>query len=224
MKRLPILFLAFSLSCIPSSLCLGQSLNGYGIRAGLGKSTLSSNLLELEPATGFHLSLAREVRWFPVLYYQFELGYTRCGYRNEQLETDGSGNLIALKTATSRLHYFSWGSLFYIRGPSIAKLNPFLVAGHRLDWLVDSTPGYWDFTTGRLRDNLTDGFSKLDIAGVIGFGAILRVPSGGSIRLEVCRYIGLIDLLPDSDDHTIKLRGLEISLSLFPWESALTRR
>ena len=208
------LSLALVLAWFPASDCQGQLPGGFGIRVGANSSKVDSDLLSLSRVTGFQIAISREFIRLPLLGLQVELEYSQRGFGNEQVETDGTGTVIAVREAVTRLHYLSLPVLARIRFPVSPKIGAYMLAGPRLDWRLDSSPGSWSFTTGAVQDDFSESLETTSIGLILGLGAGVQIPSGAHFRIEIRRVMGISDLLPDVDAYTAKLWGVDFSLAV----------
>jgi hypothetical protein len=106
------------------------------------------------------------------------------------------GQKIQRVDATSRLSYLSFTSFL---NASISSESPFyLGAGPRIDYLIDSTTGQFDFTTETVEDNTSKGLDDLVVGASILAGIQDLSIMSTELRVELKYEVDLTDSVSES--------------------------
>lgn len=131
-----------------------------GIHFGPQLSTLNAYLIDLERNKGINASLYTEYEFRHWLSGTIELGYSQRGYTFSQEAHSVNGTFIDQVEAPSRLDYLTITPLIKVKKSFLGNLGYFGV-GPRLDYLVQSDPGVWNFSSGQsFKDELPAHFDR----------------------------------------------------------------
>ena len=156
---------AFSLLAVlffVSSSAFGQ-LNDFGIKVGGQSAGAFSDQNDFSRVVGFGIYGFADIKLNQMLFTTLDLGYTQRGFTNSQTETDSMGQKIQKVEATSRLSYISFTGFL---NASFSRESPFYFgAGPRVDYIIDSTAGKFEFTSVTVEDNTSEGLDDFVVGG-----------------------------------------------------------
>jgi hypothetical protein len=196
-----------------------QFIKAYGVKAGA-----NSSRVDLEGDDGFDSRTGFQAGVFvelgaPLLPVSVlaEVEYARRGYEQSTIQTDAVGTEGREIVASTALHFVSVPVLARVRLPGAVVATPYVVAGPRLDLLVASDPGRFDFVglpdSPVFEDPFPEIMQTASVSGVVGAGLGLGGLIGPEVRVEVRYGFGLTDL-SEVEAVGMNQRGLDVSLGL----------
>lgn len=150
-----------------SSSAFGQ-INDFGIKIGGQSAGAFSEQNELSRVAGFGIYGFADFALNQTLFTTFDLGFTQRGFTNSQIETDSMGQRIQKVEAVSRLSYISVTGFL---NASVSSESPFYFgAGPRIDYLINSKAGTFEFTSVTVEDNTSEALDHFVMGGSLMAG------------------------------------------------------
>jgi hypothetical protein len=157
-----------------------QLLKSYGIKAGVNSSNAAFSLpqdafeIATQRRTGGHAALFVEWGGSSAFSLVTQVEYAQRGFAEEQEITGENGpEPLGKVRASTRLDYISLPLLLKLQYRKSA-ISPYLIAGPRVDFLVNREAGEFDFVIGNskvtLASELNEIFDDRDLGGTIGLG------------------------------------------------------
>ncbi|MEX0662941.1 MAG: hypothetical protein WEA58_02185 [Balneolaceae bacterium] len=193
MKRiaLPTFLVLFLIS----STAFGQ-IDNYGLKLGGQSAGAYSEQVEFSRVAGFGIYGFADIKLTPKLFSTLDLGYTQRGFTNSQIETDPMGQQMQTAEATSRLSYISFAGFL---NASLSKSFPLYIgAGPRFDYLIDTSPGKYEFTSVTIEDNTAEALDDFVMGGSLIAGIKDLSFMSTEFRVEVKYEVDLMDSFSDS--------------------------
>lgn len=139
----------------------------YGLKIGAQSAGAYSDPLEVSRVTGFSIYGFADIKLTSNLFSTLDLGYTQRGYTTSQEETGPSGQRVQTVEATSKLSYISFAPFLNLP----VKSTPIYVgAAPRFDFLVDTSPGTYEFTSVTIDDSVPENLDNFVLGGSIVAG------------------------------------------------------
>ncbi|SMO84639.1 hypothetical protein [Fodinibius sediminis] len=185
-----ILFPALLFLLLISSTASGQD-DTYGIKAGVQSAGAHTDPATSGRVAGFGIYGFAELSVAKGLFSTFDLGYTQRGFTNSQEETNASGERVQTVEATTRLSYLSFTGLL---NTTLSASGPFYIgAGPRFDYLIDTSPGKYEFTSASVEDHTAEALKNVVVGGSVVAGIKNLEISHAAFRVEVKYEIDISD-------------------------------
>ncbi|MGH7601381.1 MAG: porin family protein [bacterium] len=172
-------FVSFAAVLLPLSV-QAQLLKGYGIKAGVNSSntalSIPQSAFEIDTQRRTGVNAALFIEWGGSSFYSLvtQVEYAQRGFAEEQ-EITGENNPEPLGKvrASTRLDYISLPILLKLQYRKLA-ISPYLIAGPRVDFLVNREVGEFDFVIGNSKVSVESELSKIvddrALGGTVGLG------------------------------------------------------
>jgi hypothetical protein len=187
-----IALLTFLILFLISSTAFAQ-VDNYGLKIGAQSTGAYSDPYDFNRNIGFGIYGFADVKLSPKFFSTLNLGYTQRGYTDSQIETDQMGQKIQTVEATSRLSYIS---LSGVVNTNLSTTFPFYIgAGPRFDYLINTSPGKYEFSSVTAEDDVAKSLSNFVLGGslVTGIRDISIIDT--EFRVEVKYEIDVTDSL-----------------------------
>lgn len=185
-------------------------INEYGIKIGAQSTSVFSDPSVDNRIIGFSGYIFVDRQLNESLFTNIDLGFTQRGFRNASNEINEDGEFIQRVEATSRLYYLSLSPSLNLALPVISS-NAYVGLGPRLDLLIDTQPGEYEFTNVTVSEDIVNDFDDLAFGAsfVAGFK---KIPIGGlSVRVEAKYEVDITDSL---SNHPREFRNNAIMVVL----------
>lgn len=190
-KAFPLIAVLFFVT----SSAFGQ-LNEFGIKIGGQSAGAFSEQNEFSRVAGFGIYGFADFGLNQTLFATLDLGYTQRGFTNSQIETDSMGQKIQKVEATSKLSYISVTGFL---NTSLSRESPFYFgAGPRIDYLIDSTAGTFEFTSVTVEDNTSEGLEDFVMGGSFIAGIKDLSAMNTDFRVELKYDVDFTDSVSES--------------------------
>ena len=178
-----------------TSTAFGQ-LNDFGIKVGGQSAGAFSEQNDFSRVFGFGIYGFADFGLNQLLFTTIDLGYTKRGFTNSQTETDSMGQIIQKVEATSRLSYISVAGFL---NSTLSRESPFYIgAGPRIDYLIDSKAGKFDFTSVTVKDNTSEELKDFVLGGSFVAGIKDLSMSNSDFRVELKYEVDFTDSFSES--------------------------
>jgi hypothetical protein len=178
MKRIALQ--TFLVLILFSSTAFGQ-VNNFGLKIGAQSASAFSNQFEFNRVASFGIYGFADINLSQRLFTTLDLGYSRRGFTNSQEEIDQTNQRIQTVEATSRLSYISFSS--FINTSLSTSLPLYIGAGPRIDFLINTSPGEFEFTSATIQDNTAEELDNFVVGG--SFVAGIKNLSINSVKFRI---------------------------------------
>jgi hypothetical protein len=185
---LPTFLILFFIS---STAC--AQIENSGFKIGAQSTGAYSDPYDFNRVIGFGIYGFTDVKLSPNLFSTLSLGYTQQGYSDSQIETNQMGQEIQTVEATSRLSYIS---LSGVVNTNLSTTFPFYIgAGPRFDYLINTSPGEYEFSSVTVEDDVAKSLSNFVLGGSLLAGIRDISIINTEFRVEIKYEIDLTDSL-----------------------------
>ena len=166
-----ILVLNLTLCVIFTQIDQAQLLKNYGFKAGVTSSGISvrQQYYDLGRRTGMNIGVFAE--WLNSQYLSIvtEINYNQRGFIEEMSEENNAGVFIQRVKANTRLDYLSIPLFAKLQLP-LNGMIPYIVAGPRIDFLLNRSVGVFRFSWATAESPLAKEYRSQSVGGTIGLG------------------------------------------------------
>lgn len=185
---LPTFLILFLLSSTATA-----QIDNSGFKIGVQSTAAYSDPYDFDRVNGFGIYGYTDVKLSPNFFSTLNVGYTQRGYSDSRIETDQMGQKIQTVEATSRLSYISLSGIVNIT-PS-ATFPFYFGAGPRFDYLINTSPGEYEFSSVTVEDDIAKSLSNFVLGGSLVAGIRDISIMNTEFRVEVKYEIDLTDSL-----------------------------
>lgn len=167
-------------------------ISNYGLKAGVQSTGAYSDPPMDGRVIGFSIYGFADWEISDSFFSTTDLGITQRGFSNSQIQTDETGQFIRKVEANTKVYYTSLVSYFNVR-TTLAKVQPYLGAGPRLDLLVYKSLGEYKFSSISTEDQTANGLDDFVFGGSFVVGIRNVSISSVSLRIEAKYEVDVTD-------------------------------